>query len=303
MAFLPNKKQIDNSYILSFLFRSYMKIKYNLTSDKEYAKNIFLKKFGKELNLENPTSFNEKIQWLKLNDRTPIHTICADKIAVRDYVEERIGNEYMIPLTKVFGDVKGLKSENVQDNYPVIIKCNHNSGAYTIVKNKEEINWKNERRKYSNLLKQNYYYQGREWQYKNITPKLFTEKLLTDKKGNIPDDYKIFCFDGEPKFIQVDIDRQINHLRNFYDIDWNLMPIEFIYKTGSEIEKPKQLKKLLELASKLSQDFVFARVDFYTFGDEIYFGEITFHPEAGFGKFNDDNDMKLGKYLSLEKLK
>ncbi|AOW22020.1 hypothetical protein LPB138_05155 [Urechidicola croceus] len=280
-----------------------MKFKNLVTSDEQYAKKIYRKRFKKELNLDNPKTFNEKIQWLKLNDRTPVHTICADKIAVRDYVKERIGEEYLIPLEKVFSSASELIPENITDEYPVIIKCNHNSGAYTIVKNKEDIDWRNERLKYSNLLKQNYYHQGREWQYKDIEPKLFAEKLLTDEKGSIPKDYKIFCFDGEPKFIQVDIDRQINHLRNFYDTDWNLMPVELIYGKGDDVEKPKQLEKMLKLAKELGKDFVFARVDFYTFGNEIYFGEITFHPESGFGKFNENNDFELGKYLSLEKLK
>lgn len=303
MSLLPNKKQIDNSYLLSFLFRSFMKMRYYLSSDETYAKKLFKKKFDKVLNLNNPQSFNEKIQWLKLNDRTPIHTICADKIAVRDYVEERIGEKYLIPLEKIFSNAHALNPDSITDEHSVIIKCNHNSGAYTIVKNKDDINWKKEQLKYANLLKQNYYYQGREWQYKNIEPKLFAEKLLTDDSGSIPNDYKIFCFDGKPKFIQVDIDREINHLRNFYDTEWNLMKVELIYGNGDAVEKPRQLEKMLELASKLGKDFVFSRVDFYTFGDEIYFGEITFHPEAGFGKFNNDNDMKLGEYLSLEKLK
>ena len=301
---LPNKKEIDNSYILSFFFRTYMKFKYLWTSDKKYAEKLFLRKFHKELDLENPKTFNEKIQWLKLNDRKEIHTICADKIAVRDFVSGVIGEKYLIPLEHVFISAKDLKPENFANDYPIIIKCNHNSGAYTIVRDKNNIDWKKERLKYSNLLKQNYYHQGREWQYKNIEPKILVEKLLFDSKGNIPNDYKIFCFEGEAKFIQVDIDRQINHLRNFYDTSWNLLPIELIYNKGDDVVKPKKIDLMLELAGKLSKNFPFARVDFYSLDDDIYFGEITFHPEAGFGVFNDEKyDVSLGNYLSLDKLK
>ncbi|PCI11980.1 MAG: glycosyl transferase [Flavobacteriaceae bacterium] len=304
MSMLPNKKEIDNSYILSFFFRTYMKFKYLWTSDKKYAEKLFLRKFHKELDLENPKTFNEKIQWLKLNDRKEIHTICADKIAVRDFVSGVIGEKYLIPLEHVFISAKDLKPENFANDYPIIIKCNHNSGAYTIVRDKNNIDWKKERLKYSNLLKQNYYHQGREWQYKNIEPKILVEKLLFDSKGNIPNDYKIFCFEGEAKFIQVDIDRQINHLRNFYDTSWNLLPIELIYNKGDDVVKPKKIDLMLELAGKLSKNFPFARVDFYSLDDDIYFGEITFHPEAGFGVFNDEKyDVSLGNYLSLDKLK
>ncbi len=302
MAILPNKKQIDNSFALSFIFKTFLRFKYFVTSDEAYAKKVFLKRFGKELDLKNPKTFNEKIQWLKLNDRKSIHTICADKIAVRELVKSKIGEEYLIPLEKIFLKANDLKPENFPAHYPTIIKCNHNSGAYTIVKDVDSIDWDNERLKYSNLLKQNYYYQGREWQYKNIEPKILVEKLLFDSKGNVPNDYKIFCFKGKAKFIQVDIDRQKNHLRNFYDTSWNLLPIELIYGKGDDIEKPIKLDLMIELAGKLSENFPFARVDFYSLENEIYFGEITFHPEAGFGVFNDEKyDVELGNYLELDK--
>lgn len=304
MSIIPKKKQIDNSNFWSFVFRTYMKVKMLFQSDESYAKKLFKMRYGKELDLKNPKSFNEKLQWLKLNDRTPNHTICADKIAVRDYVSKRIGEEYLIPLVSVFDSANQLKVENINQNYPVIIKCNHNSGAYTIVRDKNNIDWKEERVKYANLLKQNYYHQGREWQYKNIEPKILVEKLLFDEQGNIPNDYKIFCFDGKVKFIQVDIDRQLNHTRNFYDAQWNLLPIEFIYSKGKDVEKPIKLDLMIELAEKLSQEFVFARVDFYSLGEKLYFGEITFHPESGFGTFNEEKyDLEIGEYIDLGKLK
>lgn len=302
MKILPNKKQIDNSYLLSFIFRTYTKLKSSLISDEDYAKKYFKKKFNRELNLQKPETFNEKLQWLKLNDRTPLHTLCADKIAVHEYVKEKIGEKYLIPLVRTFSNASELTVENLPE-YPVIIKCNHNSAAYTIVKDKNKIDWKKERLKFSNLLKQNYYYQGREWQYKDIEPKILVEKLLFDSKGNVPNDNRFFCFHGKPQTIQIDTVRKGVHLRSFFDAKWNLLPYEMYYKTGGELEKPKQLELMLKLASKLSEDFLFARVDFYSLGDEVYFGEITFHPRAGFGVFNDiEYDKEMGNHLSLEKI-
>lgn len=305
MPILPNKKQIDNSYILSFLFRTYLKLNCLLVSDEKYARKRYFRKFGVPLNLDNPKTFMEKMQWLKLNDRRDIQTICADKIAVREYVKKKIGKEYLIPLEKILDKASELKEKNIPYNYPVIVKCNHNSAAYTIVRDKSKIDWRKERVKFYNLLRQNYYNQAREWQYKNIKPKILIEKLLTDKKGNIPKDFKLFCFDGVTKFIQVDIDRQKQAKRNFYDIKWKLLPLKLNLENGEPVEKPKNLDLMIDLAYKLSNDFPFARVDFYSLDDKIYFGEITFHPGSGFGFYNSEGlyDEKINSYISLEKFK
>lgn len=304
MSIIPNKKQIDSSYILSFFFRNYLKFQNLFVSDEAYARKRYKRKFGKELDLENPKTFMEKMQWLKLYDQKPIQTICADKIAVRDYVKEKIGESYLTSMEGIFLKASEVIPENIPD-FPVIIKCNHNSAAYTIVKDKHKINWKKERVKFYNSLKQNYYKQAREWQYKNIPPKILVEKLLIDKHGNIPKDYKFFCFDGVTKFIQVDIDRQENPKRNFYDANWKLMPLRLNLNNGEETPRPKNLDLMVELAYKLSNNFSFARVDFYTLDDKVYFGEITFHPGSGFG-FYDSNgvlDAQIDSYISLEKFK
>lgn len=304
MSIIPNKKQIDSSYVLSFFFRNYLKLHNLFVSDEAYARKRYKRKFGVELDLNNPKTFMEKMQWLKLYDQKLAQTICADKIAVRDYVKEKIGENYLIPMEGVFSKASEVIPDNISDS-PVIIKCNHNSAAYTIIKDKRKINWKKERVKFYNSLKQNYYEQAREWQYKNIPPKILVEKLLVDEHGNIPKDYKLFCFDGVTKFIQVDLDRQENPKRNFYDTDWKLMPLRLNLDNGKEIPKPKSLSLMIDLAYKLSKDFSFARVDFYTLDDKVYFGEITFHPGSGFG-FYDSNgvlDAQINSYISLEKFK
>lgn len=298
-----NKNIIDNSLLLSWGFRMYTKFNYLLYSDKVFLERTFKKRFNKTLEWENPQTFQEKLQWLKLFQRTELRTQCADKIAVKDYVSEKIGEQYLIPQLQILDNAKELNPENLPE-IPFIIKCNHNSGGYTIVRDKSNIDWKKERLKFGNLLKQNYYYQSREWQYKNIKPKIIIEQLLFDKNGNIPSDFKIYCFKGEAKFIQVDIDRQTNHSRNFYDTFWNLLPYELIYPKGNSVKKPKKLNLMLKLANKLSESFPFARVDFYSLEKEVFFGEITFQPESGLSAFNEEKyDTELGTYLSLKNLK
>ncbi|MCF6279261.1 MAG: glycosyl transferase [Flavobacteriaceae bacterium] len=304
MSILPNKKQIDSSYILSFFFRNYLKLHNLFVSDEAYAKKRYKRKFGKELDLKNPKTFMEKMQWLKLHNQKLIQTTCADKIAVRDHVKDKIGEEYLIPLERIFSKASEVIPENIP-NFSVIIKCSHNSAAYTIVKDKSKIDWKKERVRFYNSLKQNYYEQAREWQYKDISPKILVEKLLVDKYGNIPNDYKLFCFDGVTKFIQVDIGRQENPKRNFYDTNWKLLPLRLNLDNGKDIPKPKSLDLMIELAYKLSEDFSFARVDFYTLNDKVYFGEITFHPGSGFGYYDSNGvlDEQIDSYISLEKFK
>lgn len=300
-----NKKNIDNSNLLSFLFRSYTKLNYLLYSDKKFMNLAYKKRFNRNIDWENPQTFQEKLQWLKLHHRTHVQTICADKIAVREYIKEKIGEEYLIPQLQILGEAKELIPEKLPD-FPFIIKCNHNSGAYTIVKNKNSINWKKERKRYNNLLKQNYYYQGREWQYKHITPKIIIEKLLLDEKGQIPLDYKFYCFNGIPHYINVSTKYNDKHYFTFYDLNWELTDLKYERYPNDipfEVQKPKKLDDMLILAKQLAKGFCFARIDFYYMNESIYFGEITLHPSSGYeiympDYYNDD----LGKLTDISHL-
>ncbi len=268
-------------------------------SDKKLLELKYYRKFKKSLNLKNPKTFNEKIQWLKLNDRTPLHTLCADKLKVRDYIKELLGEKYLIPLFLSTKNVEDITPDNLP-NYPVIIKTNHDSGTYFIIKNKENQNWEEIRAKLSKSLKTNYYSAGREWQYKNIEPFIIVEKLLLTNDLKIPQDLKFHCFNGKVKFIQVDIDRQDNHRRSLFNTEWDLLNFGLCYPSGISIEKPKNLELLLLLAEKIASKFDFSRIDFYELGDKIYFGEITFHPESGFGVFYpEEKDLEYGDLLKL----
>ncbi len=283
-----------------------------LASDKLYLRVKFLLYQKRLLKLRKPKTLNEKIQWLKLYDRTELHTTCADKYAVREFVNNKIGEKYLIPLIFETSDYKDVNRSLLPD-YPVIIKASHDSGSYLIVWDKNNFS----EQKFYSIAKQwfdrNFYKITREWQYKNIEPKIIIEKLLCDEYKNIPNDIKFHCIDGEVVAIQYDIDRgKETHARNWYDKNWNRVPFKWCsVKNGKKteptidkIEKPSNLDELVGIAEKLSNDFIYCRVDLYTINNEIYFGEITFHHDSGFMPIEPyEWDLKLGSLIDLSKLK
>lgn len=267
--------------------------------ERIYIKQTFKNSIGYNLNLENPITLNEKIQWLQLNDRTPLRTLCSDKYAVRDYVKEKIGEEYLIPLIFHTTNSNDIVPSNLPD-YPVIIKTNHGCGNYIIVMDKSTMDWKQVRKYLKKSLKRNFYYQTREWQYKNIKPQITVEKLLLENESKVPNDYKFNCFNGKIGFPEVHIDRYIDYKKNCYDSKWNILNCEWGAKRGGEIKKPKLLSKMLLLAETLAKDFRYVRVDLYNVKDKIFFGELTFSPGAGFCPFNPPEwDFKFGSKLKL----
>lgn len=300
--FLSNNPAGRNMYVTCAYW--YYRIRLWFVPDLAMLRKNYKKKFGTYPNLENPSTFNEKLSWLKLNDRTPLHTQCADKYAVREHIAKKIGEEYLIPLVFHSKELKDVVPENFPDDMPFIIKTNHDSGGGVFVENKTDIDWKQARADLKLRLLDNYYYRSGEWQYKNIDTCILAEQLLIDENGEIPADFKLHCFNGKLGFVQVDIDRSTDHKRNIYDPEWNLLDCEYIYKKGRDIEKPKVLEKMKSLAEVIAKDFTFARVDFYNIGEKIYFGEITFHPESGTGRFIPQHwDQKFGDLLTLPKTK
>lgn len=270
-----------------------------LIPDKTLVKRKFRSSMGRELDLENPLTLNEKINFLKIYERHPLLPIAADKYKVREYIKDTIGEAYLIPLVLHTKNPKDITPENLPD-YPVIIKTNHNSSGGIIVKDKSNIDWKAKRKVLAKLLRENHYYSTREWQYKDIEPRIVVEKLLTDSKGNIPDDYKLHCFNGKLVFTQVDLDRHTDHKRNLYDVEWKKIPCKWIYENGEDVPKPANYLKMKELAEKIAKDFTYVRVDFYSIDESIFFGELTFHSDSGFGKFIPKSyDSQLGKMLNI----
>lgn len=275
-------------------------IEFNYFTDRKYLQQEFKKRLGYDLDLKKPTTFNQKMQWLKLYDRSPLHTQCADKLAVREIVKQVIGEQYLIPLLGTYSRPKDIDFDNLE--YPCVIKTNHNSGEVFLYTNKDDVVEEDITFKLNNSLRNNYYFSSREWQYKNIAPQIVVERMIFGKNKTIPNDFKVYCFNGSPRFIHVDTDRFGAHRRTFFDLNWNRMELKIDRDSAEKIDKPRQLKLILQLAEKLSQPFSFSRIDFYETDSAVFFGEITFHPDAGFNKFHDKLwDQKLGDMLTLKK--
>ena len=234
-----------------------------------------------ELDLDNPKTFNEKIQWSKLYDSTPIKTRLADKFLVRDWVAEKIGEEYLIPLLGVYDYFEEIDFDKLPNQF--VIKCNHGCGYNIIVKDKSKLDLNEVKAKLDKWMTENFAFKwGVELHYRDIPPKIIIEKFMDDGTGDLRD-YKFTCFNGEPEFIWMDSDRHSEHKRNLYDLQWNQLDykVNSKYSTFPSPEKPECLEEMVELARKLSADFNYVRVDFYIINNRVYFGEMTFTSSSG----------------------
>ena len=273
---------------------------FNFLNDYTFLKMKYRLCLRKKLDLKDPKTFNEKLQWLKLYDRKPIYTTMVDKYEAKKYVASIIGEEYIIPTLGVYNHFDEIDFEKLPNQF--VIKCTHDSGGVVIVKDKKELDIEETKKKIEKSLKKNYFYSGREWPYKNVKPRIIIEKYMVDESQKELKDYKVFNFDGKAKIIQVDFDRFIEHKRNLYDTDWNYIEAVIQYPTDKnvKINKPKNLNKMLELAEKLSKDIPHVRTDFYSIDDKIYFGELTFYHGSGYEKFiPEEFGEELGSWIKL----
>lgn len=259
---------------------------------------------GKKLNLDNPREFNEKIHWIKCYYRPPILTQLVDKYEVRAYVEQQIGKRYLNPIVGVYKKCSDIDFNALPNRF--VAKVVQGSGYNFIVKDKSKLDKKLFEKKVNKWLRTNYYYRsGQEWAYKNVIPKVMIEHYMEEKDKDVLNDYKIFCFNGSPKFIQIDIDRGSNNLRCFYDLQWKKLPFEKgrskMYR--GHVEKPTNLEEMVTLAKKLSKPFPFVRVDFYSVNGKTIFGEMTFYPGGGCTEFRPDKyNIIFGEWLQLPKI-
>ena len=268
-------------------------------NDEMFTKIQFLYKQKRWLNLDVPRTFNEKIQWLKLRHRDPRLTRLVDKYAVRDFVRERIGEDYLIPLLGVYEHADDILFKQLPARFA--IKATHGSGWNLLCFDKDQYDWELAQRKIAHWLNLNFFQVGREWAYREVPPRIICEELIDDGNGQSPPDYKFFCFHGEPQLIQVDLNRFSGHQRNLYDTQWNLMPVEFEYPVGNpEPRAPANIGEMMDVAKLLSDGFPFVRVDLYSTQGKIYFGEMTFFPEKGVGRFRPYRfDEEFGRHLDL----
>lgn len=274
-------------------------IRGSVEKDVKYLKILYRYRIGKKLNLDNPKTFNEKIQWLKLYDRKDLYTQIVDKYEVRKYIEDKIGGEYLIPLLGVYDSFDEINFELLPKQF--VIKCTHDSGGLVICKDKNKLNIEKARKKINKCLNRNYFYNTREWPYKNVKPRIIIEKYMVDESRTELKDYKFFCFNGEIKALFVATDRDVDTRFDFYDIEFNKLPLKQYYKNGiKKVNKPKGYEEMLTLASKLSRGFPHVRVDFYDINGEIYFGELTLSHFSGMKKFEPEKyDYLFGSYIKL----
>ena len=291
-------KKINLFWIIRQILRI-TPLKY-LVSDSVYLKIEYRAYLGKRLDFKNPIGFNEKLQWLKIYDRKPEYTMMSDKYKAREYIAEKIGEEYLIPLLGVWNNADDIDFDNLPNCF--VLKCNHDSSSVCICKDKASFDKNAAKKKLTKCLKRNFYWKDREDNYKNIEPKIIAEKFMSDDNSDELTDYKYFCFDGQPKFIQVDTGRFTDHIRNFYDADWNFIDVQNGCKNDKSkiIDEPELHHEMLRLARVLSEGIPHIRVDFYVINNRVYFGELTFHHGGGFMTITPNEYDKIwGDYLIL----
>lgn len=277
-------------------------------SDALYLKLRFRLQTGKHLNLREPKTFSEKLQWLKLHDRRPEYTKMVDKISAKEYVSNIIGQDYIIRLLGVWDNPEDVNWASLPDQF--VIKTNHSGGhtGVVICKDKSSFDHTSAIKKLKASLKRDVYHDLREWPYKNVERKVFAEEYIkpNPESGDMPD-YKFFCFNGEPKYCQVISGRDTNMCIDFFDQEWNHQPFHEPkhYPFASiEPQKPKHFEKMWSMAKLLAYGKAFCRIDFYDVNDKVYFGEITFYPTSGMGGFApEEYDSKIGELIDLNKVK
>jgi hypothetical protein len=271
--------------------------------DKPYLKLYYYCCRHKRLNLKNPLSYNEKLQWLKLYDRKPEYTKMVDKYAVKDYVASIIGDEYIIPTLNVWNTVDEIDFDSLPNQF--VLKCTHDSGGVVICADKSHLDIDKAKETLRYFYKREYFYRQREWPYKNVPHRIIAEKFISDGTNASLNDYKFFCFDGEPKVVLIATDRDTDVRFDFFDMEFNHLPFEEGGKNSDkEIKKPINFEKMITLAKELSQGIPHVRVDFYDVNGQIYFGELTFFTNSGFGKFNPEKyNRVLGDFITLPKEK
>ena len=274
----------------------------NWVPDSLYLKVLYRVIMGRKLNLKNPKEYNEKLQWLKLNDRKPEYSTMVDKYVVREYIEDLLGDKYLIPCLGIYDSVDDIDIDALPDKF--VLKCTHDSGSVEICKDKSSFDIEGARHRLSQAMKRNYYATYREWPYKYVKPRIIAEGYLEGDGGDL-NDYKVMCFNGEAKIVEVHENRFVEgkvHTQTFYDREWNIVPLTQIETVTVDRpgERPRQLDEILRLSELIAKNMYHARIDWYIEGDKIYFGEITFFDGSGFESFSTpEMERMLGDMINL----
>lgn len=274
----------------------------NWMPDKMYLKMRFKNLMGKRLDLKNPKTFNEKIQWLKLNDRKDFYKTIVDKYSVRDYIAQEWGEEHLIPLLGAWESVEDITFDSLPEQF--VLKCTHGSKCNIVCTDKSKLDIEKAKRLLSKWMSTNYYYHSREWPYKFVTPRIIAEKYMLSTDADELIDYKFYCNNGKPEYVMVCVGRNNNNLRFLYfDREWNF----YRYNYGDDklpadfsFPMPEQVPEMFKIAEKLSKGFKYLRVDLYESDGKLYFGELTLYPSGGFDRdILPETDALFGSMIEL----
>lgn len=286
--------------------RIFYKLRMYVVSDKNYCVNYFKKEKGQKPNLDDPQTLSEKLLYLMLHYRNPLETLCADKYYVQEYLKA-CGLEYIMkPILKVYKSANDIKFDELPDEF--FIKCNHLSGNNMVVRKKDNPDYNYIRDFYKEVLKLDYYTRGREYQYHHIRPLILCEPCLRDSQGNLPIDYKFYCFNGEPKYWMISLGEYEHKVRN-HKFDMNCNSVDYHFKSKPTLEEkdaviPENIEEMFSVVKTLCKPFPHVRVDLYNIDGKIYFGELTFTTNGGVINVSDpEYDKEIGSWIDLDKYK
>ncbi len=262
------------------------------TDPKDYPRKLeekYEEIYGEKMDINHPVKFSQKMQWLKLYDPSPLRSQLANRVTVRDWVKEKIGEEYLIPIYGVYDCFDDIDFDDLPDRF--VMKANHGSGWNIVVKDKSKFNKRKAKKKFDQWLSMSFtYWDEYEIHYNSIKPQIVIEKYMEDQCGELRD-YKFMCFNGQEKYVWVDLDRYGDHRRNMYDMDWKLQPWTWnarYPRYEGNVPIPPHFDEMKKVAHALCQDFIFVRVDLYNVDGRIYFGEMTFTSTSGFAPLKPD---------------
>lgn len=268
--------------------------------DKTFLKLRFWGKTGRRLNLEHPRTYNEKLQWLKLYDRNPVYPQMVDKYRAKEYVASLAGEEYIIPTLGIYDSFEEIDFEKLPEQF--VLKCTHDSHSIYICRNRDEFDRAQAEKILKRGLRKDPYRFGREWPYSQVQPRIIAEQYMEDESHQELKDYKFFTFSGKAAMILVDYGRFSHHGRNLYSLDWEYLNASIAYPGDPlyVVPRPEKLELMIELAERLGQNLPHVRVDLYSIGSRIYFGEMTLYPGGGFSEFKPrELELRLGDLLVL----
>lgn len=270
-----------------------------IKNDELYLKLLFFANMHRFLNLKHPTTFNEKLQWLKLNNQHKEYSDYVDKFKCKEIVRKIIGDKYIIPTLGIWDNFMDIDFNQLPNQF--VLKCTHDSGGIVICKDKKTFDFSKAERIINRSLSSNFFLFSREYPYKYVQPRIIAEKFMVDESGTELKDYKFFCFNGEPKLLFVATDRPVDTRFDFFDMNFNHLPIQQGHPLASkEIKKPKGFEEMKKIAKEVSKGFPHVRIDLYDINGDVYFGETTFFHFSGNVPFNPEEwDYKLGEWLDI----